>query len=81
MKNVKEIKQEVSDRIYFAKEKAKRDVVEVTKWIVDNKETLAVVTPVAIAALRGANKVHSSINRKVALKKEQELKDLRVYDR
>lgn len=80
MKTWKEIKQETSDKIWFAKEKAKRKAEAVVQWCSENKELAIAMIPVGLMALRGAGKLVNSVDRKIDMKKEQELQELYIYD-
>ena len=51
------------------------------RWINENREFALAIGTTAIGLISGANKIAKRIDRKVDLKKEQELKDLRVYNR
>lgn len=52
-----------------------------TKWIGDNKETIAVVAPVVIAGVSGSTKIVKGISKHAALNKEKQLKERFIYDR
>lgn len=80
MKTWKEFKQEMSDRIWFAKENAKRKAQAVVQWCSENKELAIAMIPVGIMTLRGAGKLVNSVDRKIDLKKEQDLQNLYIYD-
>ncbi len=80
MKTWKEIKQETSDKIWFAKEKAKRKAEAVVQWCSENKELAIAMIPVGFMFIRGVGNTIRSVDRKMDLKKEQELQDLYIYD-
>lgn len=50
-------------------------------WISQNKEVAIAAIPFAIVGLKTANNAVRAASRKSDLKKEQELKDLYIYDR
>lgn len=80
MKTLKEIKSELNAKIMAMEVKAKTKVRETLQWMSDNKELVAILTPVVIAGVKEGHRVVRSIDRKNDLRKEQELKDLYIYD-
>ena len=50
-------------------------------WVSQNKEVAIAAIPFAIVGLKTAGNAIHSLNRKSDLRKEQELKDLYIYDR
>ena len=80
MKTMEEIKTDLSIWWYGVKWNAKRKFDSAVKWCEDNKELAIAMIPVGIVAIKSVgNSVHS-FERKRNLEKEQELKEMYVYD-
>lgn len=72
-KELERVKKKAQRREWF-QQKSK----EFKWWVYNNKETILVLAPVVVGAtVKGV----SALNRHIALQKEQDLKDLYVYDR
>ncbi len=76
-----DIVNKVKYKIWCAEQNAKIAARKSFQWVKDNKETLTVVIPMAIGFIGGVDKLARRVDLKRDLKKEQELKDLRVYNR
>ena len=81
MKTVEEMKSEFNAKKTAFEIKAQVKAREFMNWASANKEVIIAVAPVAIAAVKGVNGMVRTIDRKVDLRKEQQLKDLYIYDR
>lgn len=81
MKTTEEIKTEVSIWWYGVKWNAKRKFDATVKWAEENKELALAMIPVGFAAVKGIGSMVRSVDRKIDLKREQELQDLYIYDR
>ena len=81
MKTVEEMKSEFNAKKTAFEIKAQVKAREFMNWANANKEVIIAVAPVAIAAVKGVNGMVRTIDRKVDLRKEQQLKDLYIYDR
>ena len=76
------IKEKINFKLWNLKQDIKIGVSQSVEWFNENKEfAVTVAIPAAIAVVGGANKIAKSVDRKVDLKKEQMLKDRRVYNR
>lgn len=76
------IKEKIDFKLWNLKQDIKIGVSQSVAWFNENKEfAVTVAIPAAIAVIGGANKIAKSVDRKVDLKKEQMLKDRRVYNR
>ena len=80
MKKLEDIKADVSVWWYGVKWNAKRKFDSTVKWCEENKELAIAMIPVGIAVVRTVGKTVSSIDRKIDMKKEQDLQELYVYD-
>lgn len=80
MKTWKDIKQDVSNKIWEVKYDIKCGFERTVKWCENNKELALAMIPVVLYAGKEVSKTISSIDRKHDLKKEQELQELSVYD-
>lgn len=80
MKTWNEIKVGFDTKMWELRVKAEAKKQQVNQWIQDNKEIVIAMIPVGIVALRGFTNTVKSIDRKIDMKKEQELKDKYVYD-
>lgn len=76
------IKEKIDFKLWNLKQDIKIGVSQSVEWFNENKEfVVTVAIPAVIAVVGGANKIAKSVDRKVDLKKEQMLKDRRVYNR
>lgn len=76
------IKEKIDFKLWNLKQDIKIGVRQSVVWFNENKEfAVTVAIPAVIAVVGGANKIAKSVDRKVDLKKEQMLKDRRVYNR
>lgn len=80
MKKLEDIKTDVSVWWYGVKWNAKIKFDSTVKWCEENKELAIAMIPVGIAVVRTVGKTVSSIDRKIDMKKEQDLQELYVYD-
>lgn len=80
MKKLEDIKTDVSVWWYGVKWNAKRKFDNTVKWCEENKELAIAMIPVGLIAIRGVGNAMRSIDRKIDMKKEQELQDLYIYD-
>lgn len=80
MKKVKEIKEDVGIWWYGVKWKARRKFDDTVKWCEENKELAIAMIPVGIVAIKTIGNTIRSVDRKIDLKKEQDLQDLYIYD-
>ena len=82
MQEKRSVKDVISFKLWNLEQDIKIGVRKSVEWFNENKEfAITVAIPTAIAVVGGVNKMARSIDRKMDLKKEQELKDLRVYNR
>lgn len=81
MKNFEELKADVKQKWYTTKEKVKTKIHDSYVWCVEHKDETALIVTGGIAVLGAVGKAARRIDRKVTLQKEQDLKDLYVYDR
>lgn len=76
------IKEKIDFKLWNLKQDIKIGVRQSVAWFNGNKEfAVTVAIPAVLAVVGGANKIAKSVDRKVDLKKEQMLKDRRVYNR
>lgn len=80
MKTLKEIKEDVNLKLWELKYKATKKAEKAIKWCEENKELAIAMIPVGLVAIRSIGNTIRSVDRKIDLKKEQELQDLYVYD-
>ena len=80
MKNVKEYKEDVYIWWYGVQWNAKQKFKATVKWCEENKELALAMIPVGVVAVKGIGNAIRSVDRKIDMKKEQELQDLYVYD-
>lgn len=78
-KELKKAKKEAKKR--ERKEWINKKLNDTAYWIKENREFLSVVVPIGIAGISGTAKIVKGVSRHVALHKEQQLKDMYVYDR
>lgn len=82
MKTFEELKSELNAKWTGFTIKAKVKTREAFEWTKENKEiVISVVVPAAIVAIKTVTGVAKSVDRKIDLKKEQDLKELYIYDR
>ena len=80
MKKFEDIKTDVSMWWYGVKWNAKQKAERTIKWCEENKELAIAMIPVGLVAIKGVSNTIRSIDRKIDLKKEQDLQELYVYD-
>ena len=68
-------------RVRELKEKAKQKVEDGLIWVNNNKEALAVATPIIMVAGKLLGKSVKAANKKVDMKQQKDLKELYCYDR
>lgn len=81
MKNWKEIKAEANAKWTGFTIRAKTKAREIYEWYRSNPEEAAALASIGIVSLTAVGRTAKYVDRKIALKKEQDLKDLYVYDR
>lgn len=82
MKTFEEMKSELNAKWTGFTIKAKVKTREAFEWMKENKEIVGtIVVPAGIVLIKTATGLVKSIDRKIDLQKEQDLKDLYVYDR
>lgn len=81
MKKIEELRSEANAKWTGFTIKVKVKARETYQWIVTHKEEAAFVVTTSIAAISAVEKIIRTIDRKVDLKKEKDLKELYVYDR
>lgn len=82
MKTFEEVKSEMNAKWTGFTIKARVKVREAFEWTKENKEiVIGVLVPTTIAVVKTVTGITKSIDRKIDLKKEQDLKDLYIYDR
>lgn len=81
MKNFEELKADVKQKWYTTKEKVKTKIHDGYVWCCEHQEETALIVTGGVAVLGAIGKTVRSIDRKIDLHKEQNLKDLYVYDR
>lgn len=79
--NIETMKQTVSFKLWNLEQDVKIGARKTWNWVVNNKETAIALGTAAVGVIGGVDKLASRIDRKRDLKKMQELKDLRVYNR
>lgn len=80
MKTIQEFKTDVKTWWYGVTWNAKRRITNAKKWCEQNPELTIVFASLGLTAAKGIGKTVRSIDRKIDLKKAQELQDLYVYD-
>lgn len=82
MKSFEDIKSEMNARWTGFTFKAKCKTRQAIEWMKENKEiTAGILIPVGITVIKTVSGIAKSVDRKIDLKKEQDLKDLYIYDR
>lgn len=81
MKNFEELKADVKQKWYTTKEKVKTKIHDGYVWCVEHKDETALIVTGGITLLGAIGKAARRFDRKVTLQKEQDFKDLYVYDR
>ena len=82
MKTFEELKSELNAKWTGFTIRAKVKTREAYEWTVENKEiVIGIMVPTALAVAKTVTGITKSIDRKMDLKKEQDLKDLYIYDR
>lgn len=80
MKSFKEIKEDVGLKVWEIRYKAQKKFDATVKWCEDNKELAIALIPVGLLAMRSIGNTVKSIDRKIDLKKQEDLQELYVYD-
>lgn len=80
MKSFEEIKSDVSIWWYGVRWNAKRKFYNTVKWCEENKELALAMIPVGLMVIKGVGNAARSIDRKIDMKREQDLQDLYIYD-
>lgn len=80
MKTFDECKADVKFKIWQAKQDAKEKFDKTVKWCEDNKELAIAMIPVGLMAAKTITNTVKSVDRKIDLKKQQDLQELYVYD-
>lgn len=80
MKSFEEIKSDVSIWWYGVRWNAKRKFDNTVKWCEENKELALAMIPVGLMVIKGVGNAARSIDRKIDMKREQDLQDLYIYD-
>ena len=80
MKKIEDIKSDVSVWWYGVKWNAKRKAEATVRWCEENKELALAMIPAGLLVVRGVGNTIRSVDRKIDLKKEQDLQDLYIYD-
>ena len=81
MKTFEELKSELNAKWTGFTIKTKVKAREVYYWCRDHKEEAAFIATTGVAVIGAVGKAAKRIDRKIDLKREQDLKDLYVYDR
>lgn len=82
MKTFNEFKSEVNAKWTGFVVKAKVKTHDALEWMNANREVVGtVLVPAGIVAVKTVTGLVKSVDRKIDLKKEQDLKDLYIYDR
>lgn len=82
MKSFEDIKSEMNARWTGFTIKAKYKTRQAIEWMKENKEiTAGILVPTGIMVIKTVSGIAKSVDRKIDLKKEQDLKDLYIYDR
>ena len=79
MKNVKEIKMEVSQWWYGVTWRAKRNFEATKEWCEKNPAMATAIASGILVGLKGAGKLVHSVDRKIDMKHQQKLMDERIY--
>lgn len=80
MKTFEEVKTDVGVWWYGVRWNARKKFDATVKWCEDNKELALAMIPVGVVIIKGVGNTIHSIDKKIDLKKEQDLQDLYVYD-
>ena len=80
-KSLEELKADVKQKWFVAKEKVKTKIHDTYVWCSNHQDETALIITGGIAVLGAVGKAAHRIDRKIDLQKEQDLKDLYVYDR
>lgn len=80
MKTWNEIKADIDQKFWEFKLNAEFKLKSLVQWCTENEELAIAMIPVGIAAVKGVTSCVKSIDRKIDLKREQDLQDLYVYD-
>jgi len=80
MKKLEEIKNDIGIWWYGVKWNARQKAAATVKWCEENKELAIAMIPVGLVAMKAVTGTVKSIDRKIDLKKEQDLQDLYIYD-
>ena len=80
MKNLEDIKSDVSVWWYGVKWNAKRKFDATIKWCENNKELALAMIPVGLWTIKGVGNAARSIDRKIDAKHEKNRQELYVYD-
>ena len=80
MKTFKEIKADVDYKIWSFKQDVKWKFERTVQWCEDNKELAIALVPVGIVAFKTVTKMVMSVDRKIDLKRQEDLQELYVYD-
>ena len=80
MKKIEDIKSDVSVWWYGVKWNAKRKAEATVRWCEENKELALAMIPAGLLIIRGVGNTIRSVDRKIDLKREQDLQDLYIYD-
>lgn len=82
MKTFDELKSEMNARWTGFTIKAKVKAREAFEWTKENKEiVIGILVPTGLAVIKTVSGITKSIDHKMDLKREQDLKDLYIYDR
>ena len=80
MKSFKQIKADVNYKIWSFKQDVKWKFERPVQWCEDNKELAIALVPVGIVAFKTVTKMVMSVDRKIDLKRQEDLQELYVYD-
>ena len=80
MRTFKEIKADVDYKIWSFKQDVKWKFERTVQWCEDNKELAIALVPVGIVAFKTVTKMVMSVDRKIDLKRQEDLQELYVYD-
>ena len=80
-KSFEELKVDVKQKWYEIKRKTKEKIHDTYVWCTEHRDETALIVTGGIAVLGAVGKAARRIDRKIDLQKEQDLKDLYVYDR
>ena len=82
MKSFEEVKSELNAKWTGFTIRARVNAKRALEWTKENKEiVIGVLVPTGIAVVKTVTGIVKSVDRKMDLKKEQDLKDLYIYDR